>query len=55
MRRPLAIAGALIAVALVLGVLGLVLRAVRWLLIIAAIVFVVGAVAGFLGRRSTET
>jgi hypothetical protein len=54
MRRPLAIAGALIAAALILGVLGLVLRALRWLLVIAAVVLLIGAVTGFLGRRATE-
>lgn len=54
MRKPLAIAGGLVLLALVLGVLGLVLRALRWLLIIAAIIFLVGAVAGFFGKDRAE-
>jgi hypothetical protein len=54
MRRPLAIAGALVALALLLGLVGIVARALRWLLIIAAIVLLVGAVTGFIGRGKTE-
>lgn len=54
MRKPLLIAGGLVLTALVLGVVGLVLRAVRWLLILAAIVFLVGAVTGALGKSRSE-
>lgn len=51
MKRILTIAGALIALALVLGVVGIVLRALRWLLILAAIILVIGAVLGIVGRK----
>lgn len=54
MSKPLAIAGGLIVLALLLGLLGLVLRALRWLLVIAAVVFLVGAVAGYLGRSRAD-
>jgi hypothetical protein len=43
----------LIVLALILGVIGLVARAVRWLLIIAAVVFVVGLVRGATARKKT--
>jgi hypothetical protein len=49
--RPLAIAGVLILLALVLAVVGVVLRALRWLLILAAVVVVIGAIVGAAGRR----
>jgi hypothetical protein len=45
----------LIVLALVLGVIGLVARAVRWLLIIAAVVFIAGIVRGAMARNSTTT
>jgi hypothetical protein len=51
MKRTMMIAGALIALALLLGVVGIVLRALRWLLILAAIVLVIGAVTGLMGRK----
>ncbi len=54
MKRTLAIAGALIAAALIFAVLGLVLRALRWLLIVAAIALIAGAVVGAVGRRSAS-
>ena len=44
---------ALIVLAVVLGVIGLVIEAVQWLLIIAAVLVVVGLARAFLaGRRS---
>jgi hypothetical protein len=46
---------ALILIALVLGVIGLVARAVRWLLIIAAVLFVAGLVRGVMARGKTTT
>lgn len=50
MSRPVAVAGGLVLLAVILAVVGLVLRALRWLLILAAVVLLVGAVAGYLGR-----
>jgi hypothetical protein len=41
----------LIVVALLLGVIGLVVRALKWLLYIAVAVFVVGLVRGWLAQR----
>lgn len=52
MKRGFQIAAGLIVLALVLGVIGLVLRALRWLLILAAIVLVIGTVVGAFGRKS---
>jgi hypothetical protein len=44
----------LLLLALILGGIGLFVEAAKWLLIIALILFVVGIVAGFMGRnRST--
>lgn len=40
----------LVIAALILGGIGLAAEALRWLLIIAAILLVVGLVAGFMGR-----
>lgn len=51
-KKGLQLAGALIVLALVLGVIGLVLRALRWLLIVAAVVLVVGTLVGAFGRSS---
>jgi hypothetical protein len=45
------IALAIILLALLLGGVGLAVEAVRWLLIIAIVLFLVGAVAGFRGRE----
>ncbi len=53
MKRMLRIAGLLIALAVVLAVIGLVLRALRWLLIVAAVVLVIGAIFGYRGRSGT--
>lgn len=55
MRRGLQIAGALIVLALILGVIGLVLKAVRWLLIVAAVVLVIGTLVGAFGRKSNSS
>lgn len=52
MKRGLQIAGALVVLALVLGVIGLVLRALRWLLILAAVLLVIGSLVGAFGRKS---
>jgi hypothetical protein len=41
---------ALVLIALLLGGVGLAVEALRWLLIIALILIVVGAVTGFRGR-----
>lgn len=51
-KRGFQIAGMLIVLAIVLGVIGLVLKALRWLLIVAAIVLVIGTVVGAFGRKS---
>lgn len=48
MSRPLKLALGLVAVALVLGILGLVLRALRWLLYVAIVVLLVAAAAKWL-------
>jgi hypothetical protein len=42
----------LLILALLLGGVGLFVEALRWVLIIALILLVVGAVMGFSGRRS---
>jgi hypothetical protein len=47
MKRLMTIAGALLAVALVLFVVSLAIDALRWLLIIAAVVLLAGAVVGW--------
>ncbi|HVM14948.1 MAG TPA: hypothetical protein VM287_11560 [Egibacteraceae bacterium] len=54
MSKPLAIGGILVLLALVLGVVGFAIDVLRWVLILAAIIFVIGAVAGWLGRARTE-
>jgi hypothetical protein len=41
---------ALVLIALLLGGVGLAVEALRWLLIIALVLIVVGAVTGFRGR-----
>lgn len=51
MRNAAKIAGVLLALAVVLGILGLVLKALRWLLIIAAVVVLVAAAIGVVGKR----
>lgn len=48
------VAGALLALALVLAIVGLVVRVVRWLLIIAAVLVVAAAAVRWLvGRRTS--
>jgi hypothetical protein len=44
------IAGGLLALVVALTVIGFVLRALRWLLVVALIVAVLSAIAGSLGR-----
>jgi hypothetical protein len=44
---------AIVLIALILGGIGLVVEALWWLLVIAAIVFVAGLILGFV-RRSAE-
>jgi hypothetical protein len=46
---------ALIVIALVLGVIGVIAEALWWLLVIAAVVFVVGLVRGVMARNTTRT
>jgi hypothetical protein len=50
-RNAAKIAGVLLALAVVLGILGLILKALRWLLIIAAVVVLVAAAIGVVGKR----
>ncbi len=42
-----------IALALVVGAVGLIVSALKWVLIIAVVLFVAGAVAGWLRRNTT--
>lgn len=42
----------LILLALVVGGIGLAVSALKWMLIIAAVLFVVGLITGFGGRRT---
>jgi ABC-type multidrug transport system permease subunit len=51
-KKGLQLAGALIVLALILGIVGIVLRALRWLLIVAAVVLVIGTLVGAFGRKS---
>jgi hypothetical protein len=53
-KRLMMIAGGLLAVALVLFVVSLAIDALRWLLIIAAIVLIVGAVVGWKAKDGDE-
>jgi hypothetical protein len=50
-RVDMGVALAIILLALLLGGVGLAVEAVRWLLIIAIVLFLVGAVTGFRGRE----
>jgi len=45
----------LIVIAILLGLGGLLFTALKWLLIVAAVVLVVGIVAGFLARGRTRS
>jgi hypothetical protein len=49
-QRLMTIAGALLAIALVLFVVSLAIDALRWLLIIAAVVLLAGAFVGWRAR-----
>lgn len=53
MQRLLSTAAMLIGLAVVLAIIGLVLRALRWLLIVAAVVLVIGAFVGYRRRSGT--
>ncbi len=53
-RFPVAVVLLALVVGLVLLILGLVLKALKWLIIIAVVVWVVGAVRGFMARRSSS-
>ena len=52
-RSPVAILALAVVVGLVLLILGLVVHALKWLIIIAVVVWLFGAVRGFLARRSS--
>lgn len=45
----------LIVLAILLGLGGLLFTAVKWLLIVAAVLLVAGIVAGFIGRGRTRS
>ncbi len=51
LKGAVGLAVGLLVLALVLAVLGLVLRALRWLLILAVIVLLAGAAIGWMARR----
>lgn len=53
-KRMLSTAAILIGLAVVLTIVALVLRALRWLLIVAAVVLVIGAFVGYRGRSSAS-
>lgn len=44
----------LVAAAIVLAILGLVLKALKWMLIIAIVLFLVGLFRGFTARRTNH-
>ena len=48
-------AAALLVLAVVLGIIGLVMDALRWLLILAAIVLLVGAAVGWMSRSGDRS
>ncbi len=50
-----AIVAILLVFAIVLGALALVIKALKWLLILAAIVVVISAITGWVGARKTRT
>ena len=51
-EEPVSTAVVIILLALVLGGVGLAVEALRWLLIIAVVLFVVGAISGRRGRAA---
>jgi uncharacterized membrane protein len=53
-KRTLSTAAVLIGLAVVLAIVGLVLKALRWLLIIAAVILLIGALTGLRGRSSNR-
>jgi hypothetical protein len=54
-QRLMTIAGALLAIALVLFVVSLAIDALRWLLIIAAVVLLAGAFVGWRARSDDSS
>lgn len=53
MNRPLKIALALVVVAIALGLIGLIARALRWLLYLAIVVLIVAAAVQWLMNRGS--
>jgi hypothetical protein len=53
-RFPVPLVLLLIVAGIILLVLGLALKALKWLIIVAVVVWVVAAVRGFLARRSSS-
>jgi uncharacterized membrane protein len=53
-KRTLSTVAVLIGLAVVLAIVGLVLEALRWLVIIAAVILVIGALIGLRGRSSNR-
>lgn len=51
----MALALILIVLAILLGGIGLLAKGLLWLLIIAALLFVIGAAVGFMGRAGRST
>ena len=49
------IAIVLVILAILLGLAGLLFTAVKWLLIVAVVLLVAGAVAGFIGRGKSKS
>jgi len=45
----------LIVLAILLGLGGLIFTALKWLLIVAAVLLIAGVVAGFIGRGKAKT
>jgi hypothetical protein len=54
-RTAVGVAAGLLVLALVLGIVGLVMDALRWLLILAAIVLLVGGVIGWVSRSGNRS
>jgi hypothetical protein len=54
-KGALALAAGLLVLALVLAVAGLVLQALRWLLILAAVVLLIGGAIGWAARRNADS
>ena len=54
-EKIMVLAIVLIVLAVLLGLGGLIFTALKWLLIIAVVLLVAGAVAGFLARRKSSS